>query len=80
MIETFPPAGEGDVSFLNGGKPAAGRKFSGFDPLKCQISFTKMHLIISNPKKNPPAAGYLRSALSIKQLDIFFSFKECSFY
>ena len=27
-----------------------------------------MHLVISNPKNNPPAAGYLRSALSIKQL------------
>ena len=48
------PAAGGKFS---GFDPPYGGKFSGFDPLKYWISFTKMYLVILNPKKIPPAAG-----------------------
>ena len=59
-IILFPPHNGG------GQKPAAGGKFSGFDPLKCQISFTKMYLDISNPKNFPPAAGYFHTWFALQ--------------
>ena len=37
---------------------SAGDFFSGFRSLEYIISFTKMYFDTSNPKKNPPAAGY----------------------